>query len=315
MYKGIFGAAFITLMLSNAAFAGSPYEDYMAFRSVLEKMKSNQELKPFYLDKEQSKLDTTTPMATAVLKIQLDFVNPVKVSEKIDGDTATLVMDGTQSSHYSKLYTDLMNKEYHSTGAKPFPTNNLKRRMTMQMQLEDGTWKVAKIESAADVLPPATAGDASVRSVYNAPFVNKPVTGSINGKPVVFNDFSYATMTNTVSLNSKKPNGMPILLFDIRLNDIVGSPFTKESLYRDDRAAMAPFISIQEVDPVSTSKNKLTYYHGVNGEAPWGLRLRMMPPKNKLITGYINWKVDNATKDHVEGFFYANFIEKYANQK
>jgi hypothetical protein len=40
-----------------------------------------------------------------------------------------------------------------------------------------------------------------------------------------------------------------------------------------------------------------------------------MPPKNKLIAGYINWKADNATKDHVEGFFYAKFIEKYSNQK
>ena len=311
----MFGAACITLILSSAAFAGGLYEDYMASRKVLETMKSNQELKPFYLKKEQSRLDTNTPLNTSMLKIQLDFVNPVKVSEKIDGDTATLVMDGTQSSHYSKLYTELMNKEYHSTGAHPFPTNDLKSRMTMKMQLEDGMWKVAKVESAADVLPPATAGNASVRSVYKDPFVSKPLSGSINGKPIVFNDFSYATMTNSVSLNSNKPNGFPILTFDVRLNDIADSPFTKESLYKDDRASMAPFISIQEVDPVSMSKNKLTYYHGVNGEPEWGLRLKLMPPKNKLIPGYINWKVDNATKDHIEGFFYAKLIEKYSNQK
>ncbi len=313
--QAIFSATCLSLILSNAAFAGEPYEDYMAFRKVLEKMRSSQDLKPFTLDKEQSKLDAPTPLKLAELKLPLDFINPVKVSEKIDGDTAKLVMDGTQSSHYTTLFTDLINKEYHSTGAKPYPVNGLKRRLTIEMQLEDGTWKIAKVLSGADVLPPANASNNAVRSVYKEPFVSKPVSGSIGGKPIVFNDFSYATMTNTLSLNSKRSDGFLILTFDVRLNDIVDSPFTKESVYKDDHAYMPPTISIQAVDATSMSKNKLTYYNAVNGEGPWGLRLRLMPPKNKLIAGYINWKADNATKDHVEGFFYAKFIEKYSNQK
>jgi hypothetical protein len=298
------------------ACAATPFEDYLAYRTALASMTHESDLKAFYLDKYADKIPAVdTPERLAQLKMKLDQANLTKVSETINGDKATLVLDYSIGDKYTKEYVALLNKQRHATGnqaATVMPAPPERRRAVLTMQQEDGIWKETKTEYI-NVPTPTTATNAAARGAYKEAFPNKPLSGTIDGKQVTFNELILHKTTPPavplLALNFKDAGGKYPMTVDIQLWGQSNDLFTKDFVYKDDGAFLSPTLAVRVDSGQRVLKNFDTKTRG------WGLRLRMMPPKDGKVPCYIIWRADNPTHDHLEGYFYAKIYAVNGNEK
>jgi hypothetical protein len=293
---------------ARPAIAATPFEDYVEYRKTVERMTHASDLRRYYLNKDAAQLQNgDDPLNIAMLKaLTLDFLNPVLINQKIEGTKATLVVEGANGSRYTSEWAKIANQKGQGkvTVEPPAPG---KRRMTIPMELEDGVWKSIG-ENTSTAAPTATTPENSItRSIYKDNFVNKPLSGMLNGKPFILTDavLNKCSTPNISFLELKhSTNDWHDVIFRVGFFDINDNLFSRESIYKDDAASIAPDVEIRsEEGKPGTKSTKF------DSGSHWGMRLRLLPPKDGKVSGYIAWRANNKTRDHLEGYFYAKVNE------